>query len=285
MNVLREFALLGCFMKIILGVLSAIFYIIFAILAFFVIKTANTAAEYSVQVNQFNTIEEKIDTELKVLLDAISFGIYEGGEEKVDSIETVITQMNFYRQRVSLISYILLAMSLTLVIFSFFSFRQYIFQHLLVLSFIALVVGLLTPVLSFVAYQDLPILGQVVFQYDSKGILGTIIKLIESKTFFVATMLFLFSVVVPFIKLALSFFIILDKNKPRVNKIATFIHGIGKWSMLDVFVVAVFLALFALEQDGLTEARAGIGLYYFASYVLFSMLASQVFDRFYLNEK
>ncbi len=285
MIVLREFALMGFFMKIILRIITVIFYSISAILAFFIIDAANTAAEYSIQVNQFNTIEEKINTEWKVLLDTISFGVYDGGEEKIASIDEVISQMNIYRQRARSISFIFLAMSLVLIAVSLMYFRQYVFQHLLVLSLIALVVGLLTPVLSFVAYQELAVLGQVVFKYDSKGILGTISKLFESKTFFVAAMLFLFSVIVPFIKLALSFFIILDKNKSRVNKIAKFIHAIGKWSMLDVFVVAVFLTLFALEQDGLTDARAGIGLYYFASYVLLSMLASQIFDRFYLKQK
>ncbi len=285
MIVLREFALIGFFMKIVLGIITVIFYGITVILAFFIIDAANTAAKYSIQVNKYNTIEEKIDTEWKVLLDTISFGIYDGGEEKIASIEELVIQMNIYRGQVRSNSFILLAMSLVLIAISLIYFRQYVFQHLIVLSLIALVVGLLTPVLSFVAYQDLAVLGQVVFKYDSKGILGTIRKLFESKTFFVAAMLFLFSIVVPLIKLALSFFIIVDKNKSRVNKIAKFIHGIGKWSMLDVFVVAVFLTLFALEQDGLTEARAGIGLYYFASYVLLSMLASQIFDRFYLKQK
>lgn len=271
-------------MKIALRIISSIFYISLAILAFYVVKAANTAAEYSVQVNQFGTIEEKIDTEWKVLLDTISFGIYEGGEEKIDSIDAAVSQMNYYRERVKRFSFILLAISSALVLISVLFLRQYVFQHLLVLSVIALVVGLLTPVLSFVAYQELPVLGQVVFKYDSKGILASIQKLFETKTFFVAIMLFVFSVVVPVIKLALSFFIILDRNKLRVNKIAKLIHHIGKWSMLDVFVVAVFLTLFALEKDGLTDARAGIGLYYFASYVLFSMLASQFFDRYYLND-
>jgi len=270
-------------MKIIFGVLSFAFYLTMAILAYFVVNNASLAAKYSLEVNKYSTLEERLDTEFKVLLDNLSFGVYDGGEEKTDSIELSIAKMESFRQKLNLYSFILLAMSVFLLLISWLFFRKYLFQHLLILSLIALVVGLLTPVLSFVAFQDLPVLGQVVFKYDSRGILGSIRKLLEFNSFFVAALLFLFSVIVPFIKLALSFFMMLDSNSQRAKKISRFLHGIGKWSMLDVFVVAVFLPLFALGKDGLSDARAGIGLYFFASYVLFSMLSSQAYEH--INKK
>ncbi len=271
-------------MKIFFRILTTFFFLAMIALAYYVIDNANLAAKYSQEVISYQTVEEKLDTELKVFLDSVSFGIYDGGEEKTDSIEQAITLLEAHKQKLELYSYILLGMSTLLLLLSWFFMRQLAFLNLILMSLTALVVGLLTPVLSFTAFQDLPIIGQVVFKYDSRGILGSIVKLFETKSFFVAGVLFLFSVIVPFIKILLSLLMHFKGNSLPVNKIAKILHNIGKWSMLDVFVVAVFLALFALEQDGLTDARAGIGLYFFASYVLFSMLASQVFDSYHLKK-
>ncbi|MGK0317790.1 MAG: putative paraquat-inducible protein A [Saprospiraceae bacterium] len=52
----------------------------------------------------------------------------------------------------------------------------------------------------------------------------------------------MFSIVVPFIKLVLSS-AFLYSNKIRNNKLAKgIIYHLGKWSMADVFVVAMFMA-------------------------------------------
>jgi uncharacterized paraquat-inducible protein A len=57
----------------------------------------------------------------------------------------------------------------------------------------------------------------------------------------------------------------------------------GKWSMADVFVVAVFLAFLAFSnmQVGIpTESRVLIGLYFFLGYCLLSLLAGYWLSRF-----
>ena len=51
---------------------------------------------------------------------------------------------------------------------------------------------------------------------------------------------------------------------------------IGKWSMTDVFVVAVLLAFLALGDQGLTRAEVGPGLYFFAAYGVLSLVAGQM---------
>ena len=49
------------------------------------------------------------------------------------------------------------------------------------------------------------------------------------------------------------------------------VHAIGKWSMADVFVVAVLLAMLALGRDPATRAATGPGLYFFAGYCLLAL--------------
>jgi paraquat-inducible protein A len=51
---------------------------------------------------------------------------------------------------------------------------------------------------------------------------------------------------------------------------------VGRWSMLDVFVVTVLVALVRLGY--LTTIEAGIGIVYFAAVVVMTMIAAMTFD-------
>ena len=57
------------------------------------------------------------------------------------------------------------------------------------------------------------------------------------------------------------------------------LHAVGKWSMADVFVVAVLVAFLAAGKDAYRSAHLGPGLYAFAAYCLLSMLAAQLARR------
>jgi hypothetical protein len=50
--------------------------------------------------------------------------------------------------------------------------------------------------------------------------------------------------------------------------------------MLDVFVAAVTVFLFASGASGATNARPDVGLYYFAGYCVGSLAASVLMHRF-----
>jgi len=54
------------------------------------------------------------------------------------------------------------------------------------------------------------------------------------------------------------------------------IEKIGRWSMVDVFVVAVLAAL--IQLDSLINIEPGIGINSFALMVVLSMLAAESFD-------
>lgn len=138
----------------------------------------------------------------------------------------------------------------------------------------------------------------VEFFDTSNSILTTITELFQQQYFFVAIMIFVFSVVIPVGKALLLMYIIVIKDKIRANKIFHFIKAIGKWSMCDVFVVAVFLSFLStgsrtsgnksetsflgipIDIDIVVDMKAQleIGFYCFLTYCLLSLIALQLYQ-------
>jgi paraquat-inducible protein A len=54
------------------------------------------------------------------------------------------------------------------------------------------------------------------------------------------------------------------------------IESIGRWSMLDVYVVALLVAL--VQLDRVATIRAGDGAIYFGAVVILTLLATHSFD-------
>lgn len=85
---------------------------------------------------------------------------------------------------------------------------------------------------------------------QKRSILGTVTNLIEKERFFVGIMIFLFSVAIPFAK---GLMVLLANTKlgaKNRESLLGIVEKIGKWSMADVFVVAVFLAFLATVDNG-----------------------------------
>jgi uncharacterized paraquat-inducible protein A len=151
-----------------------------------------------------------------------------------------------------------------------------IIRHLFGVSGIFLIIGLLAPILTVVAHEEIALLGRVVLQYESKGIITTIHKLYLVKNFFLASLLLLFSVLLPVLKILLSL-IALELGHTRTRRTSVLlVKAIGRWSMTDVFVVAVLLAFLTADTAQLTDATLGPGLYFFAGYGLLSIAAGQL---------
>ena len=118
--------------------------------------------------------------------------------------------------------------------------------------------------------------------YEQKQtILVTIRYLFGHDGYWAATLLLLFSVCVPVGKLAL-FFCALHARPERREKVLGFINVIGKWSMADVFVIAIYTAYLGAKnsvgvgQPVHFETEYGPGFYWFSAYCLVSLAAQQV---------
>src|SRR5881394_3699739 len=118
--------------------------------------------------------------------------------------------------------------------------------------------------------------------FSENTIWDGVVSLMDHNEYFVAAIVFLASIVIPLMKLlGLSFLVWSVKwGKGRRLRARThiyqFIDAIGPWAMLDVFLLAILVALVKLGD--LARVIPGPGLVAFTCVVVFTMLASQSFD-------
>lgn len=93
-----------------------------------------------------------------------------------------------------------------------------------------------------------------------------------------AIVLFVFSIVFPVIKLAglwvLWFWRLREPDRARLLR---WLGGLGKWSMLDVFIVAIMIVLVKLGPLAKVEPR--VGVYVFAAAIMCSMFTTMYVER------
>lgn len=86
-----------------------------------------------------------------------------------------------------------------------------------------------------------------------------------------------FSVVLPVVKLALIACVTNLSASAAGDRLTVALEYVGKWSMLDVFVVAVLLA--SIKLGTIVTVEIHHGLHAFAASVLFSMVALFLIER------
>ena len=129
---------------------------------------------------------------------------------------------------------------------------------------------------------------------QTRSIIGAVRRLYEVGSPTPATLILLFSVIVPFGKAALVASAMFMAAARRQRTLA-FVETIAKWSMADVFVVALFIAYLAAQASttppGQTgppllafNAHFGAGFYWFAAYCLFSLASQQYTARLAARE-
>jgi len=146
-------------------------------------------------------------------------------------------------------------------------------------ALLALINGLITPILMIVIHKQVEYLGDVVLSFESKGILGSILKLYSHDSLVVAGVILLFSVVIPMLKTFALLFVATFEHSPFAAKIVRFFKHLGKWSMLDVFVVAILLVYLTGGNAETSRSEVEIGLYFFLIYVILSMVGSLAADK------
>lgn len=179
----------------------------------------------------------------------------------------------------------------------FFTFISY--------SLVLLALGILLPMIAIdarIAELNFPFMGetiqfkdQILF-FKSKSIMEVVDLMISQNRLdllFVGGLVFLFSVLFPLSKLISSIIYIFNEKMKNNKVVKLLVFKTGKWSMADVFVIALFMAY--LGFDGLiteqlnqfqtitktvgvlTTNNSGLlfGFYAFTGFVLFSLFISQ----------
>lgn len=154
------------------------------------------------------------------------------------------------------------------------SLRNRIAALLTVVSLGLLLPGLTRPVLTITA--SISILGNTreIFN-ETQSIVESVRNLNESGNTFVASLILLFSILIPIVKAVLTGVVLVLRDEAARARLARFVRAISKWSMADVFAVGTFLAFLAANALDNLDAVAGEGLYWFAGYCLLSNLAFQ----------
>lgn len=229
------------------------------------------------------------------------------GKEKIDTVAIIKSKIEENNTNKNLYQYSLLAIFvifLLLLIFlkykSNLEFLLFIFYSLLLLS-----LGVFLPMIAIdarISELSFPFLGetiqfkdQILF-FKSKSIME-VVELMASQNrwdlLFVGGLVLLFSVLFPLSKLISSLFYIFSKKLKNNTIIKFLVFKTGKWSMADVFVIAIFMAYLGfdgliteqLKQLGaltdstaiLTTNNSGLlfGFYAFTGFALFSLFISQ----------
>ncbi len=116
----------------------------------------------------------------------------------------------------------------------------------------------------------------------SDTIMSGIISLWESGSWGIAAIVFSASIIVPLLKLiALTLLLISIQGRSRLGpvqrtRLYRLIRLVGRWSMLDIYVLAVLTKL--VQFSFLSTVRAGPAGLYFGAVVVLTMIAVEQFD-------
>ncbi|WP_121626995.1 paraquat-inducible protein A [Poseidonibacter antarcticus] len=109
-----------------------------------------------------------------------------------------------------------------------------------------------------------------------------VISFLEYENYFIAFVIFTASIAIPIIKLAglIFIFVSIKVNVKMSNSIRViifkFIEAIGKWSMIDIYVVALLSSIVQLNE--IFNIKGGIAATSFALMVILTMIAAHRFD-------
>ena len=105
---------------------------------------------------------------------------------------------------------------------------------------------------------------------EKRSVLGTLQILWESSNYLPFLLIFLFGIIVPLVKSAIIFYVLLAKNV--ADKWLQLVSKISKWAMADVFAISIFIAFLGARAMRNTTAFLEPGFYYFTAYVLLSLV-------------
>lgn len=141
----------------------------------------------------------------------------------------------------------------------------------------------ISALLFYIPANIFPIMKTVsLVGYENSTILDGIFYFFEHSEYFVGIVIFMASVFVPILKLFVLIFLLHSVKTRSVwklrekNKLYRMIHVIGKWSMLDIFVIGLMISL--VQFGELAKITTGFAAISFAVMVALTMIATESFD-------
>jgi paraquat-inducible protein A len=135
-----------------------------------------------------------------------------------------------------------------------------------------------------------PILHMSMFGTITENTIFTgVIRFYQDGDYFVAIIVFLASILIPFLKILGLIFLVVSTHfrwpKARIfrTKLLLTVESLGRWAMLDVFALAVLVSL--LKMGRIATVVAGKGAIAFVFVIIFTILASASFDSHLIWEE
>lgn len=126
------------------------------------------------------------------------------------------------------------------------------------------------------------LLTSTLFERQQSTIVGGVVELFEYGSYGVALIVFVASVLIPIGKFVSVGYLTLAVRRNwqmrphQRHMMLEVVEFIGRWSMIDVFVVAILSAL--VQLDTVATINPGVAAVSFALSVVFTMLAAQSLD-------
>ncbi len=137
--------------------------------------------------------------------------------------------------------------------------------------------------IAYVPANIYPMLRTTQFFHTTEStIVGGVVDLANYGNYGIAVIVFVASIVIPVGKfMAIAYLASILKHRHsrdthRLHQVYNLVEFIGRWSMIDVFVVAILSAL--VQFEALATINPGIAAISFAVSVVFTMLSAQSFD-------
>ncbi len=141
----------------------------------------------------------------------------------------------------------------------------------------------LTALILYIPANLLPVMTVISYGRGKPNtILSGVIHLITAGMYPIALVVFVASIIVPIVKLiAITCLLISVQKKSRWHpRQRTMLYrvteGIGRWSMLDIFVIGILTAL--VKLGSIATIEPGLGAVFFAGVVITTILAAMSFD-------
>lgn len=127
-------------------------------------------------------------------------------------------------------------------------------------------------------FMKLELYGQV----HESTILQGALDLLKSGDVFVALVIILASLIIPFLKIVLLIYLgfkLMRKSALEGTDVKIFhtVELLGRWSMLDVFLVAILVSM--VKLGNMAHVSFGLGCFFFLLVVIFSLLASEALTK------
>lgn len=142
---------------------------------------------------------------------------------------------------------------------------------------------LIASALLYLPANALPIMHTTtLFDDRHDTIVGGVLTLWAAGSWDLALIVFLASVVVPLAKIGILSVLLLSvqfgwlSGRRRRTRLYRLVEWIGQWSMLDIFVVVLLVAL--VQFSTLARVEPGPGAIAFGAVVVLTLLAAQSFD-------